>query len=189
MQLDQAAHYILNRLKEGLSPNLRYHDAIHTMDVYSVARQLAQHEGIEGKSLDLLLTAALFHDAGFLISPEEHEFRSCNIVRETLPGFGYSDTEIDIICGLIMATKIPQSPKQHLEEILCDADLDYLGRADFFERSQLLYEEMSSLGKVNSREEYNRMQLAFLHNHHYFTATSKRIRKPKKEENLRKLTT
>ena len=34
------------------------------------------------------------------------------------------------------ATKIPQTPLTKLEEIICDADLDYLGREDFFEISR-----------------------------------------------------
>ena len=37
----------------------------------------------------------------------------------------------DLFSQLILATKVPQKPKNKLEKIICDADLDYLGREDF----------------------------------------------------------
>lgn len=188
MQLDLAERYILNRLKEELSPDLTYHNDFHTVDVYAAARQIAGQEGVTGSQLQLLLTAALFHDAGFLINAKAHEVLSCAIAEEALPAFGYTEADIAVICKLIMATEIPQQPTQHLEEILCDADLDYLGRDDFFARSELLYEEMRNLGSVGSREEYERIQLTFLNSHRYFTGTSKKLRGAKKEDNLKKLT-
>lgn len=189
MQFDLAERYILNRLKGELSSDLTYHNVFHTVDVCAAARQIALQEGLDGQPLEVLLTAALFHDTGFLIEAEGHEAASCAIAQQTLPAFGYAKADIELICRLIMATEIPQRPTRHLEEIICDADLDYLGRDDFFERSQLLYEEMHHLGTVGSREEYNNLQIAFLDGHHYFTATSKRLRNAKKEENYKKLIT
>ena len=189
MQLDLAEQYILERLKEELSPELTYHNCAHTMDVYSAARQIAVEEGVDGERLQLLLTAALFHDAGFLIRAQGHEVLSCAIAQEALPAFGYSDAGIQLICKLIMATEVPQQPTHHLEEIICDADLDYLGRDDFFGRSELLYEEMRNLGAVASREAYDKIQRAFLDSHHYFTATSNRLRSQKKAENYNILIT
>lgn len=60
-----------------------------------------------------------------------HEFEGCLIARTALPGFGYTGEDI-MICGMIMATKIPQSPTNILEEIICDADLDYLRAVNIF---------------------------------------------------------
>ncbi|SEK64757.1 HD domain-containing protein [Parapedobacter koreensis] len=189
MRLDLAEDYILSRLNDELSPDLTYHNAVHTFDVYNAARQIGQQEGLSDVQLQWLLTAALFHDAGFLVNAKAHEVSSCTIAQEVLPGFGYTDADIAMVCRLIMATEIPQRPRQHLEEIICDADLDYLGRDDFFDRSQLLYQEMRHLGTVASRDEYSKIQIAFLDNHQYFTATSKRLRDSKKEENYNKLLT
>ena len=187
MQLDLAEQYVMTRLKTELSPDLSYHNDFHTQDVYRAAQQIAQQEGITGSALQWLLTAALFHDVGFLINAKGHEVLSCSIAQHALPAFGYTEADITVICNLIMATEIPQQPTQHLEEVICDADLDYLGRDDFFDRSQMLYEEMRNLGTVDSRDAYDRIQRAFLENHRYFTATSKRLRNKKKEENYNQL--
>lgn len=188
MQLDLAKQYIVNRLKEELSPDFTYHNDFHTEDVYEAARWIALNEGVEGDQLQLLLTAALFHDAGFLINAKGHELLSCTVAETVLPAFGYTETDIELINKLILATEIPQQPQQLLEEIICDADLDYLGRDDFFVRSELLYEEMCNLGTIGSRGEYNKLQFSFLSNHRYFTETSRRFRNAKKEDNFRKLT-
>lgn len=189
MQRNLAAQYILNRLKDELSPDLTYHNVTHTEDVYSAAQLIAREEGITGRDLELTLTAALFHDTGFLINGmgHGHEELSCSIARETLPAFEYSATDISLITELILATEIPQRPDRLLEQVLCDADLDYLGRDDFFQRSELLYNEMRKLGAVASRTDYDRLQLAFLRGHTYFTETSKRMRSQKKLDNLQKL--
>lgn len=187
MQLDLAERYIMKRLTDELPSDLTYHDAVHTNDVFSAAKRIALDEGIGGQALEWLLTAALFHDAGFLISAKNHEVHSCAIAQQALPAFSYTDADVSRICNLIMATTIPQRPKQHLEEIICDADLDYLGRDDFFDRSELLYREMRNLGTVASRDDYNELQRTFLRNHHYFTATAKVLRSEKKEENYQKL--
>ncbi|MFB2118759.1 HD domain-containing protein [Parapedobacter sp. 2B3] len=187
MQLDLAERYVMKRLADELSPDLTYHNLAHTQDVYSATKRIASQEGIRHPDLQLLLTAALFHDVGFLISAKGHEIHSCAIAQRVLPSFGYTDADISLICKLIMATEIPQRPTRHLEEIICDADLDYLGRDDFFDRSQLLYEEMRKLGTVKSQHAYDELQRSFLGNHRYFTATSRGLRNKKKEENYNKL--
>ena len=83
-----------------------------------------------------------------------------------------------------MATQIPQKPRNLTEQILCDADLDYLGRDDFFTIGDKLFAELSMYGMINTEEEWNRLQTGFLEKHHYFTVTALKLRKDKKDENL-----
>lgn len=173
---------MLQKLKKELPQNLTYHTATHIKDVYKASKTLARMEGVTGEDLELLLTAALFHDSGFLWQQYEHESVSCEIAREYLPGFGYSEVQLSCICGMIMATKIPQAPRNKLEEILCDADLDYLGREDFFDIGKRLYSEMRMYGVIDNEQEWNKLQAAFLEQHHYFTDTAKRLRQAKKNE-------
>src|SRR5688572_30635722 len=118
----------------GLSPNLTYHCVNHTLDVVEQSGRIASEEGVRGeRDLFLLKVAALYHDSGFLETYAEHEKKGCDIFLKDAVNFEFTEDEKDIIQGLIMSTKIPQQPKTHMEQILCDADLDYLGRSDFFE--------------------------------------------------------
>ena len=135
----------------------------------------------------LLKTAALFHDSGFTINNKEHEKLGCQIARQNLPRFGFTNNEVEIICGLIMATRIPQNPRNFLEQILCDADLDYLGRDDFYEIGSTLYEELKAYNVLKSKEAWNRLQVSFLQNHSFFTHTNQKRRTPRKQRYLNEL--
>jgi len=185
LDFETAKGFALKKLENELSPVLLYHSAAHTRDdVVPATIWLAQQEGIRGDDYALLCTAAWYHDLGYITGVDDHETRSKEIVAQVLPGFGYSPEQVAVIQGLIEATRIPQLPHSHLEEIIADADLDTLGRPDFFATSYLLYVEMLSLGHSIEPLEWTERQLAFLQNHTYFTSTAKAERAPVKRENI-----
>ena len=132
---------ILSRLDNELDRRLGYHNVTHTLDVLEQVQVLAKQERVTDDHDQLLLkTAAVFHDSGFLFVYKNHEERGCEIASDSLRNI-LSEEDIRKVCGMIMATKIPQSPKTLLEQIICDADLDYLGRDDFEPISQTLHKE------------------------------------------------
>lgn len=187
MQFKKAGKYIIGKLSKELPRHLSYHSVEHIRDVYTAAEQIGLQEGVGAADLKLLLTAAWYHDAGFLKGAKDHEEESCRIAQEVLPGYGYSETDIEKICGMIMATQIPQSPKNLLEEILADADLDYLGRDDFFTIGDKLFNELSVFGFISTDDEWNQLQVRFLENHHYFTKSALSSRQNKKEAHLQQV--
>src|ERR1700761_4576815 len=184
MQFKKTVNFILDKLDKELPKELSYHNTDHIKDVYNAAEQIGQKEGVSANEMKLLLTAAAYHDSGFLQQREGHEEESCRIAAKTLPTYGYSLAGIKKIEGMIMATRIPQSPKNQLEEILADADLDYLGRDDFFITGNKLFNEFLTAGIVNNEDDWNRLQVRFMENHHYFTQTSIALRQTKKEQHL-----
>jgi predicted metal-dependent HD superfamily phosphohydrolase len=187
MLFEQAGEYILTRLRHELPGNLPYHSVQHVEDVYSAAEFIGKKENISDHEMKLLLTAAWYHDAGFIFGAENHEETSCRIAEASLPQFEYPTDTIEKICGMIMATKIPQLPKNHLEEILADADLDYLGRDDFFPIAEKLFRELTLSGHLQSEEEWNQLQVHFLENHRYFTETALQLRQVGKEAHLKQI--
>lgn len=184
MKYNTIQSVIIDLLKEKLPEHLSYHSVGHIKDVIKSAEQIAISENVTPEELTLLKTAALFHDTGFLYGAKNHEEKSCEIAQAYLPDFDYSQDQIDLIKGMIMATKIPQRPQNHLEEILADADLDYLGRDDFFTIGDQLYEELSMFGIISSEYDWNLLQEKFLENHNFFTKTAINSRNLKKQENL-----
>ena len=187
MNYTAAKTFILNKLEKELSNQLTYHGIHHTLDVLYITMELCDAEKVSPYDRLLLKTAALFHDSGFTISNAEHEQLGCSIVQEFLPQFNYLPEDIETICGMIMATKIPQSPKNHLEEIICDADLDYLGRDDFYSIGHTLFQELKTYNVIQEEEAWNRIQVGFLEKHNFFTATNLARRKPVKEKYLMEL--
>jgi uncharacterized protein len=174
---EQARQYTIHRLEQELSPNLLYHGIAHTRDdVVPAAELLAKMEGIKGESFYLLLTAAWFHDLGFIEQPVYHELISARIAAEILPGFGYSESQVEIIRWVILATVIPQAPKTILEKIMADADLDVLGRDDFMLRNGHLRRELAFFGKDYNDVEWYAGQLKFVMAHTYFTPSARTLR-------------
>lgn len=184
MDYNEVRKVILEKLQKELSQTLSYHSVSHVKDVLEAVERIGKEEGVSEEDLVLLKTAAVFHDSGFIFDAAEHEKKSCEIAREYLPGYGYNARQIEKICGMIMATKIPQSPNNLLEEILADADLDYLGRDDFFKIGNHLFNELMLFGVIHSEREWNQLQISFLEKHHFFTKTAIKTRKAKKEQHL-----
>ncbi len=172
---------------DGLSPHLTYHSKGHTIDVIEQSIRIAKAEGIGGHDLLALKIAALFHDNGFLRTYQNHEAMGCKIFLEHVEGLGFSDEDKDKIQALIMATKIPQMPQTHLQQIICDADLDYLGRPDFFDTGNNLRKEFMYYNVVTSDEDWMKLQLNFLSHHRYHTRTSQKLREPAKQRYLARL--
>ncbi len=188
MNYRAAKKYILNRLRTELSVHLYYHGLHHTLDVLKMATKIALSEGVRGRDLILVKTAALFHDAGFVKNKHAgHEAEGCLMVREHLPQWGYSPADIEKICGMIMSTKIPQSPGNLLENIICDADLDYLGRTDFYRIGNTLFAEMQEYHLIKDEKSWNQLQVSFLSGHRFHTYTNKTLRDPVKQQFLEQL--
>ena len=191
IDFEQARQFALERLENDLSPRFHYHSLVHTRDdVVPATERLAIRSKISGIEFKLLLTAAYFHDLGFTRLPDidprgnQHELLSARFVQEVLPSFGYREGHVEAICSMIMATRLPQSPMNLLEEILADADLDSLGRQDFWERSQALRDEIAAFGNISTDLEWYQGQFNFLTSHRYFTAEARQLRNAQKKNNV-----
>jgi len=179
---DGAIAFALNRLRNELAPELVYHSIWHTEhEVMPAAVLFARTCAVDEQDLRLVEVAAAYHDIGMIETHVEHEQRGAAIAAVVLPEYGFDQQAITRIKGMIMATRLPQSPTDLLEQILADADLDVLGREDFPERNSLLRQELAALGKVVSDEEWFTSQQNFLQQHVYFTEAARTLR----EEGLR----
>ena len=179
---------ILKLLREGLDPGLTYHSPSHTEDVLQQLERIAAAESITDTRLLLLMRiAALFHDTGFLRTYKKHEEASCVILQEMVDTSQFDESEIKLINGMIMATKIPQLPHNLPEMIICDADLDYLGRNDFETISNSLMNEFLAYSVIKNEQEWNQLQVSFFESHKYLTVTSVSNRTPIKMQHLKML--
>jgi uncharacterized membrane-anchored protein YitT (DUF2179 family)/predicted metal-dependent HD superfamily phosphohydrolase len=187
MKFRQVYDFLMPRLENELPLQLVYHNAGHTRNVIAAAEELAAKENISEEDMILLKTAALFHDAGFLQQSEGHEETSCMMARDNLPDYGFSNGQIDQICRMIMATRLPQSPADPLSEILCDADLYYLGKEGYTAHAENLFREFKNTGAIRSDAEWDLIQVEFLSTHRYFTHTAKELLEGKKQAVLKEL--
>lgn len=183
-----AISWALNRLQLELSPRLTYHNLQHTQDIVMPAVQvLAKQLKLAPDQEHLVTLAAAYHDIGFVEKYVDHESASIRIAVENLPRFGFDETRIAQVVGMIETTRLPQNPHNLLEEVIADADLDALGRVDFFQQNEALYQEVLGLGYHFSRLDWYQSQVEFISRHQYFTSAARLWRNEQKRCNLAKL--
>lgn len=188
IDFDQMRLHILTRLRSLLPENILYHDVPHTLNVEKAAIRYAKLEGIRDEDLLLLRTAVLYHDVGFIHSQHDNEDFAMNMVEYMLPEFGYTTEQILIVRGIIEATKSSVEPRNILEEIMCDADHDYIGRPDYYAIANKLRMELAIFGETMSDPDWTQFQLNFLKDkHHYYTDTAQNIREIGKKARIREL--
>lgn len=175
---------VMQRLRFDLNVKYLYHDSRHTEDVIRQCQEIAYREGVTSEEIDLLKLAALYHDLGFLVQRANHEAAGAEIFLDEAAESEISSEDKEHIARLILVTKIPQQPKSLLESIICDADLDYLGREDFPAIAEFLYLELKSCGEMSDRKRWDELQISFLQAHQYHTASSRKLRSNGLENNL-----
>ena len=179
--------FVIDMLKCKLPVNYYYHNYEHTLYVMKNVMEIGKHENCTDTELDLLTTAALWHDTGYINTYAGHEEESCKLAEKYLLNGGYCQKDITAIKGMIMATKILQTPTNKLEEIMADADLEYLGTDNATEIAHLLFKELQSLNPALTASAYNTLQINFLHSHHYFTNYCKVNKDPTRNKYHQKL--
>jgi len=176
LRLQDVEEHVFGLLRQNLPPNIYFHSAkwqeeiYYLVDLYSRAEELTLEETL------LVRTAALLMDVGYIWSYDEHESESIRFARETLPQYRYSDQQIQSIVNLIEATRGMRKPENKMEEILIDAEMSYLGRADFETLNELYFREMYEHQKVNSWDEWAKMQIVILSNHRFYTHVANVLR-------------
>lgn len=187
MQFEDLKIAQLEKLRNSLPAYLTYHNLNHTQNVLNAVAEIGENERLSIEELTLVKTAALFHDMGFIQNHENHEDLSCKQAQRVLPDFGYTDTQIQQVCSMIMATRMPQTPHNLLSEILCDADLFYLGDTTYEAEASALRAEMQKLGIMQTEAEWLSRQVKFLSEHKYFTNYASVTKGAGKQKNLEKL--
>jgi predicted metal-dependent HD superfamily phosphohydrolase len=181
---DGVLNEVCDRLLKEVPSEYTYHSLRHTLDVIEMAIEIGKAEHVSDHELTLLKIAALFHDTGYLVARKNHEEESAKIFLDYAEKNKLDQEVVSTIVGCIKATKIPQAPQNHLERILCDADLDYLGREDFSEIGELLYTELTNCNEIADRNAWNQLQVNFLSSLKFHTHYSQQKRQQQLEINM-----
>jgi predicted metal-dependent HD superfamily phosphohydrolase len=184
--------YIRDLFKEELPGAIKFHDANHTLHpdrgVVAVANKIAISEKISDHDRELLIAAAYFHDTGYIREYEKNEPIAARMAGRILKLIGYTPEEIKKIQNMILATDLAREPKTHIEKILCDADLDNLGREDFFKLDGKLRQGRRARGlDVSDDAKWYKGTLTVIQNHRYYTESQKKWRAKGKQKNIKKL--
>ncbi|MGD8226938.1 MAG: HD domain-containing protein [Desulfobacteraceae bacterium] len=191
-RLKKVDQYVRELFRDELPAGIKYHNADHTLHptkgVVAVANNLAKLEKVSERDRELIIAAAYFHDTGYIREYEKNEPIAARMAGRILKLIGYKPDEIKRIQKMILATDPDVEPKTHVEKILCDADLDNLGREDFFKLDEKLREGRGMRGiDVSDDVTWYRNTLQFLEKHQYYTQSQNRLREKGKQKNTREL--
>jgi predicted metal-dependent HD superfamily phosphohydrolase len=191
-RLKTVDQYVRELFRDELPDGIKFHDANHTLHptkgVVAVANRIAITEGVSGNDRELLITAAYFHDTGYIREYDKNEPIAARMAGRILKLIGYESKEIDKIQTMILSTDLDREPKSHVEKILCDADLDHLGREDFFKYDLKVREGRGARGiDVSDDAKWYRGTLEFLKKHQYYTPSQNKLREQGKQKNLKML--
>ena len=186
--LKAAEQHVQNILKSGTPADFVYHDVTHTIDVVEACEKIGRKSGLSDNDMEILLISAWFHDIGYLESFDTHEEKSAATARKFLTEKNYPESKINRVTSAIMSTKLPTSPKDLLEEILCDADLLHVGKKEFFDKSELFRVEIERRGDqpLNDIDWLNK-NIDFVTNHKFYTQFAREQYEEQKNANLLKL--
>ena len=192
LRLEIVDEYIRDLFRDELPQGIKYHDGDHTLHptkgVVAAANSIAISEKISEHDRELLVTAAYFHDSGYIREYGKNEPIAARMAARILKLIGYEPDEIEKIQQMILATDLAVEPKTHLEQILCDADLDHFGRDDFFEMDGKLREGRRIRGiDVGDDAKWYKGTLEVITNHQYYTESQKKLKDKEKQKNIKKL--
>jgi len=181
--------YITQLFTENPNPALVYHSLAHTREVVELAKKLADHYDLSEEQYGAVVIAGWFHDVGYLLAePSQHEEKGAELATAFLTENGIAPAIITKVQQCIRATKMPQSPRDLPEQILCDADLFHLGSPDFKDKTKLLRQELEAIwGKSISGTQWREGNIALLKIHQYFTDYARELQSKGKADNLRRL--
>lgn len=186
--LNDVENFVVTQLKEKLPENILYHTEDHARLVVGAVDVIGKAEGLSKEELVLAKISAWFHDIGFTESYYDHEERSVKIAIAFLKDKGLEDKAIKQVKNAILATRIPQEPKDRISMVLCDADMIHLTRDDYFELAKLMQEETKSIKKIDiDNIEFRRLSYIFFGQHHYHTEYGQGVLQEKKEQIMKKL--
>jgi len=191
-QLKIVDQYIRELFRYELPDGIKFHDADHTLHptrgVVAVANRIAISEKISEHDRELLITAAYFHDTGYIREYEKNEPIAARMAGRILKLIGYKPNEVVKVQEMILSTDLEREPKTHVEKILCDADLDHLGREDFFKFDGKLREGWRAKGiDVSDEAKWYKGTLDFIKTHQYYTESQKKLREEGKQKNIKRL--
>jgi len=186
--LEQVKQYVISYFDVHHDPDLIYHNLRHTKDVVAATTQIANHYQLSDEDFFAVISAAWFHDTGYFTDKKDHESKSVGLATHFLKQHKVEQPVIDKVAGCILATKMPQSPADLLQQIICDADLFHLGTDDFRDKNKLLRKEMEAIKKHDiDKDEWRGYNIEFLQGHEYYTDYCRLLLNDQKQKNLQKL--
>ena len=182
----RVANHVTGLFEKNPNPNLLFHNLDHTRNVVQRAQEIAAHYKLTEIDTLTVYVAAWFHDVGHLFTEmEKHEEKSVEMMKEFMLKEESANTgAIAGITGCILATHVPENPKNLVEEIVCDADTYHFGTDEFKTTNKLVRKEFALRGYNTLVQDWTNNTIDMLEKHVFFTSYCKILLESKKQRNI-----
>lgn len=185
--LQETETYIKTFFAENMPAQYVFHDFEHTVQTVAAVKVIGDGFQLSADEMRILQLATWFHDTGYTLGPTEHEERSCQVATNFLSG-KVSEEDLQAILGCIRATKVPQNPKNLLEQVICDADLSHLGMERYWDRNGKFRQELILARQtIMSEQEWIDFEINFMLTHEYHTAVAQELFNKRKAKHIQQL--
>lgn len=164
-----------------------FHNFNHTQHVVQKCDELATYYKVSEEDKEALLTAAWFHDTGYLYGRINHEDAGIKIASDFLNSVNANPEFINKVNELILVTKLPSKPVTLLQKIVCDADLHHLASSEYLDWSNRLRLEVQLSGNFIDEHTWTKENISFFKGHYYFTEYAITFWESQKQRNLQAL--
>ncbi len=186
--LMESEAFVSKLLRENTPPYLGYHNLDHTREVVENAKLIAKHENFTPDETNILLTAAWFHDTGYVKTYTGHEQESIAIATGFLKKKKVDEDIIEVIANCIKATIYTQKPDSKIEKALRDADFMHLGKENYPKYAELIRNEWNDAGvRIIKKGEFEEESIKMFHEHTFYTDYGRRELTGIKTKNLEAL--
>ncbi|RYG44941.1 MAG: HD domain-containing protein [Chitinophagaceae bacterium] len=187
--ISAAEHYVVSFFSQKIGKDFVFHSFEHTREVVLHTELIAGNYELSEEDHTAVVIAAWFHDTGYYAGLKKtHEDESRKLAGEFLRQHNAPQSLIEKVLGCITATKMPQSPTNLIEQIICDADLFHLGSKTFKEKNKLLRQEINNIEENSiGKKEWVNLNIEFLSRHRYFTEYAREMLEPVKQDHLQAL--
>lgn len=188
--LTQVKEHVHDYFADHLNPDRIYHNLQHTREIVNWTVQLGQHYNLDSKSRFIVEAAAWFSNLCYDRDPKQYQERNARYAQKFLRNIPLTEDLVKNITGCILSTRLPQQPKNTMEEIACDAHMYHLGLDDYEKRSKLIRKELVLLSRKKiSKDEWKQRDLELLQNHRFKTEYAKQLLDSQQQKNLELLKT
>jgi len=169
-EIGKVFNYVEKLFKQKNDKKLTYHNWEHTKYVFDRLKGICIANSFSWNKTEEMLTAALFHDVGYLFEYDNHEDKSIEIAENFMKEFNKSETFIKNVSEMIYTTKADAIPIPDSDfHLLKDIDLEYR-IIDQEKRSMELKKESENILNINyTDEEWLNIQNSFFSNIKFYS--------------------
>ena len=185
--IEKLQNTALSFLEKNLGKRYTYHNQAHTLEVCNAVKLFAEHTELPPETYAALRIAAIFHDFGYLERSFDNEKLALPYIQDFGRQFGIAESILLAANDMILETTFPYQPSSAAGKLLCDADIEYIGRECFIEQAELFRKELSSDNIVYTERDWWSFELKFLQENTFFTPIVQSLRNAGRLRNLEKV--